>query len=466
MKEYALKEIELSSNIKEKEQVDNEIFLLSKLRHKYLIKYYESFKMNNYCYIVMELCSKENLYDFTRDISKNNQRLEENLIWELFIKICIGVGYLHKEKVTHRDLKTANIFFTNNGNIKIGDLGISKLLETSYMKMQSITGTSLYAAPEIWRREKYNLKIDTWAMGCILYELCKLDYAFYEENIKAFYEKVCSANYSPIPIYFSENMKKAISQLLELDQEKRLTIKRFLIQDYIVNIAQKIGLLPELFELFPDQIKNSENNIIEHIYANILRRNDILAESLFDMNFNKDQNSWNSNIEKIGSYSLNYYPPIGWYGIGLNIDKLYKDKEWIDKKLGWATAYHGLRLCETKEKKYKIVNCNKYDLNRKLELTIKSIIENGLKDGVNQPIAKEKNDFSLSKEDYKLCGEGIYLSFQIEEAKKYTIPISGYRFVLMCKVYPSKIRESKKFKGEFVSDGNYIRPYRILAKKD
>ena len=62
-------------------------------------------------------------------------------------------------------------------------------------------------------------------------------------------------------------------------------------------------------------------------------------------------------------------------------------------------------------------------------------------------------------------GEGIYLSFKIEEAKKYTIPISGYIFVLMCKVCPTKIRESGRFKGEFVIDENYVRPYRILARK-
>ena len=69
-------------------------------------------------------------------------------------------------------------------------------------------------------------------------------------------------------------MKKAISQLLEIDQEKRLTIKHFLIQDYIVKIAQKVGLLPELLELFPDEKRKI--NVIDHIYTNILRRNNIL----------------------------------------------------------------------------------------------------------------------------------------------------------------------------------------------
>ena len=79
--------------------------------------------------------------------------------------------------------------------------------------------------------------------------------------------------------------------------------------------------MPELLELFPDEKRKI--NVIDHIYTNILRRNDILDESLFDKHFNKEQNSWKTNIEKIGSNSINYYPPIGWFGIGLNIDKLY-----------------------------------------------------------------------------------------------------------------------------------------------
>ena len=120
---------------------------------------------------------------------------------------------------------------------------------------------------------------------------------------------------------------------------------------------------------------------------------------------------------------------------------------------------------ETKDRKYSNLNCNEYDFNMKLELTIKSIIENGLKDGINQPFQFEKNAYSFSKNEYEYCGVGIYLSFQIEEAEKYTIPISGYNFALMCKVCPIKIRESERFHGEFVADGNFIRPYRILAKK-
>jgi hypothetical protein len=290
---------------------------------------------------------------------------------------------------------------------------------------------------------------------------------FLNKAIKAFKRVIFISRLNEYNNY-SENMKKAISQLFEVDQNNRIKIKNFLIQDYIVKITEKVGLLPELHELYPSEIKYEENDIINHIYKNILRRNDILSEELFNMNYNKQPYAWINKNEKISSYSLDYYPPIGWFGIGLNVNvNRYNDNNnWLNKKTGWATAYHGLRLLDTKDNKYHIKNCNKYDLNRKLELTIKSIIENGLKIGINQPFNIEPNNNSLSKNEYNLCGEGIYLSFRIEEAKQYTIPISGYIFVLMCKVCPTKIRESERFKGEFVVDENYVRPYRILAIKN
>ena len=118
-------------------------------------------------------------------------------------------------------------------------------------------------------------------------------------------------------------------------------------------------LLSELHELYPSEIKYEENDIINHIYKNILRRNCIVSEELFNMNFNKQPNAWINKNEKISSYSLDYYPPIGWFGIGLNVNRYNDNNNWLDKKNGWATAYHGLRLLDTKDNRYHIKNCNK-----------------------------------------------------------------------------------------------------------
>lgn len=194
-------------------------------------------------------------------------------------------------------------------------------------------------------------------------------------------EKIYTADYPPIPANFSQNMNKTIRQLFEVEQSKIITLKNFLIQDYIQKINEKFGLLPELHEFYPLKIKNPGNNIISHIYKNILRRNDILNilnKSLFNLNYNKESNAWKRK-KKIGLYSLDYYPPIDWIGIVININKLNNEKDWLDKKNWWSTAYYGLRFCETKGKEYSNLNCDKYDFNMKLELTIKSIIENGKK---------------------------------------------------------------------------------------
>lgn len=80
----------------------------------------------------MELCSF-NLFDLTKNINKKHQSLNENFIWEFFIKVSIGVGYLHKEDVIHLDLKTSNIFISKDGNIKVGYFGISKILESPFI---------------------------------------------------------------------------------------------------------------------------------------------------------------------------------------------------------------------------------------------------------------------------------------------------------------------------------------------
>ena len=79
---------------------------------------------------------------------------------------------MHSKNVLHRDLKSANIFLTKNLSLKIGDFGISKVLEGS----SAITciGTPLYLSPEVCNNKPYGLSSDLWALGCILYEMCTL----------------------------------------------------------------------------------------------------------------------------------------------------------------------------------------------------------------------------------------------------------------------------------------------------
>lgn len=108
--------------------------------------------------------------------------LNESAILNIFIQICEGLSYLHQKRILHRDIKTANIFFDENFKVRIGDFGIAKLLGEKTKFAESVIGTPYYLSPELLNKKPYNEKNDIWALGCLLYEMCKKKQPFRSEK--------------------------------------------------------------------------------------------------------------------------------------------------------------------------------------------------------------------------------------------------------------------------------------------
>ena len=144
---YVIKQIPLLGlTYQQKKEAKLEANILSSVKSDYIVRYYESFEEKNYLNIVMEYC---NGGDLSQYINKNKQTkylLEEDLIWNIFLKITIGLATLHKSNILHRDLKTQNIFMTKNLDIKIGDFGVAKILTNSGFA-KTIIGTPYYLSP-------------------------------------------------------------------------------------------------------------------------------------------------------------------------------------------------------------------------------------------------------------------------------------------------------------------------------
>lgn len=107
-----------------------EIQIVKMTQHPNIIRYIESFIDKGYLCIVMELCSQGDLKEFIDKHKKKGARFSEKLIMKLFVQLVLGLKHIHDKKILHRDIKTANIFINNEGQLKIGDFGISKVLET------------------------------------------------------------------------------------------------------------------------------------------------------------------------------------------------------------------------------------------------------------------------------------------------------------------------------------------------
>ena len=273
--------------------------ILSSVKSIYIVRYYESFEENNYLNIVMEYCDGGDLSQFIEKNKETNKPLEENLIWNIFLKITIGLASLHKSKILHRDLKSLNIFLTKNLDIKIGDFGVAKILTaTGFAK--TIIGTPYYLSPELCDELPYNDKSDVWALGCILYELCTYNHPFNAQCQASLILKIIQNDPEPISNIYSDDLKKLIKLILDKNHLTRPSCYEILNMSFIVEKAKKIGLYEKIKCLYPELTMNKKkencNNLYFKSYADI---NDVKDNS----NINGDKNILHTEEVKNCNYN-------------------------------------------------------------------------------------------------------------------------------------------------------------------
>ena len=121
-------------------------------------------------YLVMEYVEGTRLDRYCEE-----QKLPVRGRLELIVKICAAVNTAHQHLVVHRDLKPANILVTKEGEPKLLDFGIAKVLDSDATLEHTVTAnvflTPMYASPEILRGQPATVSSDGYSLGVVLYEL-------------------------------------------------------------------------------------------------------------------------------------------------------------------------------------------------------------------------------------------------------------------------------------------------------
>merc|ERR1719262_1494558 len=151
-----------------------------------------------------------------------------------FVQILQALQYIHQQRILHRDLKTSNLFLTKQKSIvKLGDFGISRVLEGSIEAAITVVGTPYYMSPEVCENKPYTFKSDVWSLGCVLYELCMLKHAFSADNLLGLVYKIVSDKYEPIPKRYSPSLNSLIRNMLEKNADRRPSVSDLLEDNYV-----------------------------------------------------------------------------------------------------------------------------------------------------------------------------------------------------------------------------------------
>ncbi|NXY21463.1 NEK4 kinase, partial [Atrichornis clamosus] len=241
-KQYVIKKLNLkSASSRERRAAEQEAQLLSQLRHPNIVTYRESWQGDDgHLYIVMGFCEGGDLYHKLKE--QKGKLLPENQVVEWFVQIAMALQYLHEKHILHRDLKTQNIFLTRTNIIKVGDLGIARVLENQYDMASTLIGTPYYMSPELFSNKPYNYKSDVWALGCCVYEMATLKHAFNAKDMNSLAYRIIEGKLPSMPKDYSPQLVAIIQTMLSKKPEERPSVKSILRQPYI---KQQISLFLE-----------------------------------------------------------------------------------------------------------------------------------------------------------------------------------------------------------------------------
>lgn len=224
------------------DEMRREISILMHCSSPYITQYLGSMVSGIKLWIMMDYCELGSL----RSIKQHGITISESILKYLAKETLHGLEYLHRNNIIHRDIKSANILLTREGQVKICDFGVSGILLQS-ARRNSFVGTPYWMAPEVISRSEYDFKADIWSFGITLIELVtgKPPYTNYDANRAMM---MISASVHPpgfdeqqYPEFSKGGLLSFIHSCCQIDPSKRPTATELLQHRYFKGVMKSNG---------------------------------------------------------------------------------------------------------------------------------------------------------------------------------------------------------------------------------
>jgi serine/threonine protein kinase len=219
--------------------MEQEIKIFEMITHPNLVRYYGMEKTDVQVCIFLEFVSGGSIATMLRKFGAFSEKMIANFTGQ----IVDGLAYLHSQSICHRDIKAANILYSNDGVVKLADFGTAKKLSDVMnltTGLKSLVGTPYMMAPEVIRQTGHGMPADVWSLACVIWEMAttKPPFTQYTDRIVAMYNIAHAKNPPEPPETLSSAAKDFVKRCMIIEAKGRATTAELSEHPFIANAAK------------------------------------------------------------------------------------------------------------------------------------------------------------------------------------------------------------------------------------
>lgn len=224
----AVKQVLIAANGASKEkaqahirELEEEVKLLKNLSHPNIVRYLGTVREEETLNILLEFVPGGSISSLLGKFGS----FPEAVIRTYTKQLLLGLEYLHRNGIMHRDIKGANILVDNKGCIKLADFGASKqVVELATVSgAKSMKGTPYWMAPEVILQTGHSFSADIWSVGCTVIEMAtgKPPWSQQYQEVAALFYIGTTKSHPPIPEPLSVEAKDFLLKCLQKEPNLR-----------------------------------------------------------------------------------------------------------------------------------------------------------------------------------------------------------------------------------------------------